>query len=528
MTAVYMQILIHTMNNTLFPDADPSSTAWTGPPREIVVVQSLLYASLAISLFAAFLAMLGKQWINRYLRNCDGSTAKKGRDRQRKLDGHDKWYFYIAIESLPMMLQFAVLLFGCALSLYLWTISRAVAWIVLSFTLAGATAYVFFTIAATVYYNCPYQTPPSMTIRTLARYLKHSNSAFVCSMRYRMASLAESYSRSVKKLGQILKRLRSGVRSALQNFGCIPNPPGGMEQTPLAAVRQPWHFGEIHVDREVGKADARCISWMLNFTTDSDVAFYGARFATDTVWHPKIAGIISPHILAKPFFECLSYGRVIPGKLEHASVIGMALASVLSIQLCMGPEREDLQRLSGDIRRYVNGVSESEPTFVPGVGVLRFVLETPFHATFREWDNTSDHLPTAHKLCLSRVILQTIWRWKRIPTAPAVFNLDAIDLLCKGLMANGGHSQVTLKIHCLLILAISMGHQVDDINTLFIPDDEYVISVFDPLTSLIKWQPCVAGGNPPSRLAIIDIHRGYRRSTHHNFRPIRIDSFRPD
>ncbi|KAF9643703.1 hypothetical protein BDM02DRAFT_3074152, partial [Thelephora ganbajun] len=62
MTAAYMKILIHSMNNTLFPDADPSSTTWTGPPPKIVVVQSLLYASLATSFFAAFLAMLGKQW----------------------------------------------------------------------------------------------------------------------------------------------------------------------------------------------------------------------------------------------------------------------------------------------------------------------------------------------------------------------------------------------------------------------------------------------------------------------------------
>ena len=60
-TAAYMRILIHNMNNSLFPDADPSLVTWTGPPPGIVTVQSLLYASLATSLLAAFLAMLGKQ-----------------------------------------------------------------------------------------------------------------------------------------------------------------------------------------------------------------------------------------------------------------------------------------------------------------------------------------------------------------------------------------------------------------------------------------------------------------------------------
>jgi hypothetical protein len=60
LTAAYLQILIHNTNNTLFPDADPSSTIWTRPPAGIVNVQSLLYSSLATSLFAAFIAMLSK------------------------------------------------------------------------------------------------------------------------------------------------------------------------------------------------------------------------------------------------------------------------------------------------------------------------------------------------------------------------------------------------------------------------------------------------------------------------------------
>jgi len=57
MTAAYMQILIHAVNGSLFPDADPAAVVWTGPPPEIATIQSLLYASLATSLFAAFLVM---------------------------------------------------------------------------------------------------------------------------------------------------------------------------------------------------------------------------------------------------------------------------------------------------------------------------------------------------------------------------------------------------------------------------------------------------------------------------------------
>ena len=182
MTAAYLRILIHTMNNSLFPD-DPSSTAWSGPPPEIVTVQSLLCASLTTSLFAAFLAMLGKQWVNRHLRNRGGSAADKSRDRQRKLDGLEKWHFHFIIESLPVMLQLALLLLGCALSMYLWTTCRTVAGVIVAVTLFGVASYIFLTLAATVYYNCPYQTPPSILARALIKYLACDNDTFARSLR---------------------------------------------------------------------------------------------------------------------------------------------------------------------------------------------------------------------------------------------------------------------------------------------------------------------------------------------------------
>jgi len=85
-----VRILIHAVNNLLSPDADPDSATWTGPPPEITTVQPSLYTNLATSLFAAFLVMIGKQWINRYLRNLGGSAAENSRSRQREPDGFKK------------------------------------------------------------------------------------------------------------------------------------------------------------------------------------------------------------------------------------------------------------------------------------------------------------------------------------------------------------------------------------------------------------------------------------------------------
>lgn len=476
MTAAYMQILIHALNNTLFPDADPSSVAWTGPPLQIVAVQSLLYASLTTSLFAAFLAMLGKQWVNRYLRNRGGSTADKSRDRQRKLDGLEKWRFHLAIESLPVMLQFALLLLGCALSLYLWTISRTVAGVVIAVTLFGLTSYAFLTLAATFYYNCPYQTPPSIIIRTVIKYLTRSNAAFARSLRSFIPSFL-----SIRSIKRILVRLRSGFRHALESFRCIPTVVGGAEHIPLATIMAPPAriFDENIIDWEVCKADARCISWVLYSTTETDVIFSTVRFAADMVWYPEIARALSPYVLADLFFDCLLDGQIIPGMSEHASSIGMALASVLSVHLCIEPEDEGLHALCGRIHTYAEWDASFEPTFRLVIATLRFAAHSPqplddsLLISVDLFKSIPSRLPTVHQLWLSRVTLQTVWRWSRSQDPSIAHNPLATESIRKTFAAGSGQILTILKTNFFLTTAISLGLQVD-IRDLYVPNNKYV------------------------------------------------------
>ena len=76
--------------------------------------------------------MLGKQWLNKYDSiDLRGSAIERSRDRQRKLNGIKAWYFDQVIGSLPVMLQAALLLLGCALSKYLWEIHTTVAAVVI-------------------------------------------------------------------------------------------------------------------------------------------------------------------------------------------------------------------------------------------------------------------------------------------------------------------------------------------------------------------------------------------------------------
>lgn len=121
MTVTHIQILIHTVNALLFPDTIPDVTTWAGSLPDIVTVWSLFYPGLATSLFVAFLAMFGKQWVDRYLRSqetwwyCCRQKLSQATEIRR-----------IGEVALPTCYRkpsgdasTRLLLSGCALSLYL-------------------------------------------------------------------------------------------------------------------------------------------------------------------------------------------------------------------------------------------------------------------------------------------------------------------------------------------------------------------------------------------------------------------------
>ena len=469
MTAAYMQILIHAVNASLFPNPIPDATTWAGPPHEIITVQSLLYASLASSLFAAFLAMLGKQWVNRYLRNRGGSAADKSRDRQRKLDGLERWHFQLVIESLPVMLQLGLLLLGCALSLYLWTISRTVAGVTIAVTTFGVALYLFFTLAATLFYSCPYQTPLSLVIRTL---LSHHHT----SLTPLISPLIVAFRSSTKKFRQFLHHLHTGVRGALTTFGCTTNMVPETENIPLAIVTSPIRiFYDASLDWESCKADTRCIAWVLYSTTDSDMIFSTVRFAADIIWYLEIAGTLSPHILADLFFECLVDRRVIVGRAEQASSIGMALALVLGIQLSVEPDREDLGGLCEHITEHTDLGPSSEATFELIASVLDFVAQNP--VPILEGGNLGirirtppDGLSGTFKVWFARVILQTVWRWRRVQDPVTIIDFYWAAAKCRPLV-DDGPVPIVFKTIWILVMAICLGVTLD-MRDLYPPNNE--------------------------------------------------------
>jgi hypothetical protein len=97
-----------------------------GTPTMIVVAQSLLYISLGSTLLAALLAVLGMQWLMYYsTAGNKGTIEARGLEHQKKLDGLRKWKFDMVMQTFPLLLQLALLLFAVALTVYLWRIKQS-------------------------------------------------------------------------------------------------------------------------------------------------------------------------------------------------------------------------------------------------------------------------------------------------------------------------------------------------------------------------------------------------------------------
>jgi len=112
--------------NASFCGIDPLAPIPT-IPTGVVRAQSILFASLSVTSFVIFVAVLAKQWILYHTRVTTwGNTVNRERERQAKLVGLQKWGMRLIVKSLPIMLLFAFLLFGIACAVCLWDLNVSV------------------------------------------------------------------------------------------------------------------------------------------------------------------------------------------------------------------------------------------------------------------------------------------------------------------------------------------------------------------------------------------------------------------
>ena len=74
------------------------------------------------------------------------------------MSGMMTWYFDLVMESLPLLLQTALLI-GYAISEYIFLINKIAASVAVSFSMFCFLFYFLVISVATFSYSCPFQTP---------------------------------------------------------------------------------------------------------------------------------------------------------------------------------------------------------------------------------------------------------------------------------------------------------------------------------------------------------------------------------
>ncbi|KAL1679552.1 hypothetical protein EV122DRAFT_277132 [Schizophyllum commune] len=125
------------------------------------------FISLALSLFAAFMAVLIRQWVHEYERAVAGHAKHRVLVGQYRYSGMKRWRVPFIVALLPMMLHLALLFFFVGLILYVFKLDRSMAWALAAFTMFFYSLYLLTTVLPMIFVDCPYQTPVSYYVHFL-------------------------------------------------------------------------------------------------------------------------------------------------------------------------------------------------------------------------------------------------------------------------------------------------------------------------------------------------------------------------
>ena len=382
-SAALLRAILLTLNRSAIPDESPTIPPTHEDTPDVVTIAScLMYASLLVSLLAAFIAMLGKQWLNRYLRNTGGSMVERCGDRQRKLEGLERWPFHTFVESLPVMLQLALLLLACGLCRQMASVNTPVASVLIALTTLGVLFYLGIIVAGASSYECPFQTPASTALRNSWKKIQP-----------RMSPVVHHVTCALHNLWDVVlcQALRTALRLPLK-LGVwrrfhYPHPPSIGEDLPTprfpvisnlwrkvrfrispvvlplplaltSTLRSPSPSSIQNSSRSsqeftprltpkdlaafprINGSDARCASWILNSITDLEAVDAAVRLAGTIRWFEGQTDVKPPYDPIVIVFEACfdAAGNVYPGQKDRAYYSLKAILWIHALAECKSRE----------------------------------------------------------------------------------------------------------------------------------------------------------------------------------------------
>jgi hypothetical protein len=262
----------------------------------------------------AFVVVLGKQWLITYMAvGTRGTLEQRCLERQRKFLGLQKWRLETVMQVfLPLLLQFALLLFAVALSIYLWTINHAIAAIVVSLTTLGVISYVFQVVSAVLSPDSPYQTPLTSFLSNLMLWISDT----IPDSWARWPRIDRLLVQVSSLYGRIVYRPR--VLPVLAP-NTIPSPSPHRRALPDELFG--WRFPEP-------SEAVPAVVWALETSTDPDVVTAAAGMAINLQWPLNLELGIHVSRLLDTFMTCFAVGpggvKLREGSIDRAIACGQA------------------------------------------------------------------------------------------------------------------------------------------------------------------------------------------------------------
>ena len=304
-------------------------------------------------------------------------------DRQRKCDGLKKWPFYLFVESLPVMLQVALLLLACGLCKHMASINTSVATVLIAFTVLGVLFYLGIVIVGTSSYECPFQTPVSTALRRLWKTVKPHIAATlhpivatgtsllwlpmftalrrlwgtiqcqILHMVHLLPSITQRHHSHHQplpvtrrtpqqpvswfaSLHSLWKNIQHGISRAVlhlswtQPLSTPVTPPTSLWLTPTALATL----------RNTNTSDARCISWILWNITDPEALDAAIRLAATIWWFENGLNVEPPYdqiiFTLEGCFD--SNGKIYPGSRDRVYYCAQAVLWIHIRALCVSRE----------------------------------------------------------------------------------------------------------------------------------------------------------------------------------------------
>ena len=464
-TAALLRVLIYKIDNTTFGDDTPTLPQWIGPSHGIVQVQATLYASLAASLLSAFLAMLGKQWLNRYAStDVRGTTIERSQNRQRKLDGIVAWYFDHVMEALQLMLQIALLLLGCALSRYLWEINNVVASVVIGATSFLLAFYASIIIAGAASESCPYQTPGANILRYSLVFVSSWRS--IVSVKKWTPFKRPWYSKRKISAAAAVKGAysygRTMLRSLVTSIGMVYNRAMGTSH-------------QARLSDQAIALDLQCVSWMLQTSLDGTVRLSALKYLGTMTALVNL----NPAIVAdcfNVFVRCINVSNekvVIMHESEQlATVSAMCFLRAFRHLLDADPTSDILK----DVRQQYHQLFSSTPyswdlpTCYMMAKIKKLVYPTqnvPVVQPFDYASFTQEHIPVARGMAEGALVAYEQTQRGKVPRWILRFALHSLSL--------DPLPPTPVIADCLSIIAVDLGCDVMD--TGFTTSDERCVHI---------------------------------------------------